>query len=630
MNKKAHHNKHEEHKGKHDSHEEDAPDVGEELREMYAMDEQKEKKLDMTKLEVVTQPFVRRMLIAVLLVMVAVAAGLAGSLLLNNPFGDSRNDMLTFAINVENDDVISGQETVLMVPYHNPSKIPLANLEITVHLPDTFLLTDAIPVPLERSPLTWTIGSVEPDEQGVIELHGTFYETPGTAVTIQAITRYEPANFSSPFEAIASRSILVESSTFNISMTGPDRAVPEEQYTYRIVVEQLEEAIGKNLQLSLEHGGAFVIESSEPNTNTTDAAVWTVGEIDTEQPFEIEVTGSFSSDYDATGEQEVKAVLLQQIGDGELVELNSERILTDVIASDLALSLIVNGQNGDSVLLPGDDLTVNLGVSNRGEEAAEDISIELFVDSGINRANLEGRAGIPDGDRYGNKINWDSTDMSSLESLRGSENTSIDLSIPTGETGDDTIILHAEATIGSLGGEEINRTIKSSSITIRVASDLQALSSARYYSSDGVAVGRGPLPPRVGETTTYRITWSLSNALHDVDNITMVAPIPERATWGGTVSTTDGSLNYDPVSNRVRWSLSSLNANAQQPVAVFDMHLNPEITDVGGFLDIIGTATVTATDRVADSQVSHQAAKQSTDLPNDPEAQGLGAIIDAD
>jgi len=254
------------------------------------------------------------------------------------------------------------------------------------------------------------------------------------------------------------------------------------------------------------------------------------------------------------------------------------------------------------------------------------VTIELFVDQGLDRVNLTERSGVPDGDVYGNKINWDHTDLSRLKTLPGGEDASIDLSVPMKSEGAERIVLRAEARVKTVGGIEINRTIESSAITIRIASDLSGHASAAYFDVSGSPVGSGPLPPTVGQTTTYRVTWIVANALNRVEDLVMVAPIPSDAQWAGLVSASAGSVTHDTVGNRVRWAIGSMSANGAPVVAVFDMKATPTLADVGTFLDLLGAASITAVDAETGTTLSATASALTSELPNDPYAEDKGIV----
>ncbi|MEK7108043.1 MAG: hypothetical protein AAB898_00025 [Patescibacteria group bacterium] len=598
--------------------------VEHELKQIYAMDDGDEKHIDMSRLEIVRQPVVRRMLTATLLVLIAIMAGLLGALVLTNPLRSENRQVLTFDIAPE-DPIVSGRPTTIRIPYQNTASVSLSSLEIEVHVPEMFVFQSAIPEPLKTKPLTWNVGSVGVGTQGEIALSGVFVAPPGTVVTLQVITRYVPSNFSSPFEAIESESILIDQSVFKVSMSGAERAIPGENVTYTIVAEHTEEVSYEQTELRLTLPSGFSIAHANPPPDEVGIAVWSLPTFSKDAPFRVEMTGTFASDV--SGEQTTAAHMGTTLND--LFVPQAEAVFTtDVLASDLSLSLIVNGQTGDSIALPGDDITVNLSLDNRGEEAAENVVIELFVDRGLNRLNLAEREGVPDGDVYGNKINWDQTDMSRLKTLPGGEDASIDLAIPMREEGDTAFVLRAEARIETVGGIEINRKIESTAITVRVASDLTAAASARYFDASGHAIGSGPIPPKVGQTTTYRVTWTVANALNDVGDAVMVAAIPSDAQWAGLVSVSAGSVIYDTVGNRVRWTIGGMNDDDAPAVAVFDMRVTPTLADVGTFMDLLGMATLTATDTETNTTVSSITAALTSELPDDPAAENLGTVVE--
>jgi len=613
---------------KHKSQKKDEEEKIEEgLKYIYEIDkDEKEDGRDMSKLEAVKSPILRRILLSTLLILIAVAAGLAGAFLISNPMASSDSE-LTFDINTQDEPIISGQEAEITIPYNNPSQSPLANLEVTIQMPKNFVFLESTPEPFNKKPLTWHLGTLDIAEKGEIKIKGIFNEPPGTAVTIQAITRYMPANFSSPFEDINTKSIMIEDSIFRAEITGPEKAIPGEEQTYEIKVSQIsntDEPIN-NTELELQIPKGFTISDNSEAPKTENTPIWSIEKLTKDEPFSLTIKGQFASDV--SGEQSLKAIVNTVISNNTIKQYEATTE-TDVLASDLSLSLIINGESGDTILMPGKDLAINVALANKGEEASEEIKVELFVDKGLDRLKLDKREALPKGDVYDNKINWDKTDMERLKTLLGGEEASIDLSIPTAETGETEIIIHAEATIKTVAGVEINRFIESSKIKIRVAADLQANASARYYESDGLSVGTGPIPPEVGQETSYRVTWTVANAQNDAEDIVMTANLPQDAKWSGLVSASKGTLHYDQIANRIRWAIGDLNAGDPPPVATFDIKVKPRESSLNKFIDILEEAIITGFDKSTNAKLSTSTPAITSEIPNDPKAADKGIVID--
>jgi len=596
------------------------------LRHIYEMDADEKHPVDMSKLEAMKTPIVRRILISLLLILIAIAAGLAGTVILQNPLGESSKNSLTFDIKIQDEEITSGEQTKITIPYNNPGKVPLADVEITLHIPESFQLKDTNKETISNDPLTWKLGSLEPNEHGEITITGTFFEPPDSAITIQTITRYTPANFSSAFEDIESLSIIVTDSIYKVEIEGPEKIVSGEKIAYKITTSHNKTAPTTSkaeLKLDLPQGFSLT-DSSQESTNETEL-IFTIPELEENQTHEITIEGKFSSD--TKGDQIAKATLGAKINNNFIEQTTAEQTC-NVIASDFSLSLIANGQTGSSIILPGDEITINLALDNNGEETAEEITIELFIEQGLDRLNTDARSGIPLGDQYNNKINWDHTDMALLQTLRGAENAEIDLVIPTNPTGEKTITLKAVATINKIGELETIKTVESTTVQIKIASDIQASSQATYHNAQGEIIGQGPLPPIVGKETQYRVTWTVANALNDVEDMVMIAPIPTDSTWGGLVSTTQGTVHFDTVSNRIRWSIGDLKAGTPPPTAVFDIKTTPKESDIGKFQDLLGESVLTAYDTETQTQVSTTIQNITSEIPNDPLAANKGVVLD--
>ena len=335
----------------------DAPlSIDEELKQIYAIDDtnKTETKRRMSKLEIVTQPVVRRVLVVVLLVLIAVAAGLTGSLLINQPFTSSPASALAFEVLFENAEITSGTRTTVTIPYRNPASIPLADLEIIVHLPDAFVVESVEPEATQMSPYTFRIGAVDPGTEGALTFTGRFFGAVRTAHTVQTIMRYKPANFSSHFEDITSKSILIDESAYRVSLSGPDRVIPEELQTYTVNVSRTEEGADVPLELTLSLPNTFVLGTSERAPDREDALQWTIESISVEEPVSFTFTGYFTSSVGVKKEETIAATLAYVQNDTRYEQSRVE-FPTEVLASELSLSLVAGGENSNAVLLPGDD-----------------------------------------------------------------------------------------------------------------------------------------------------------------------------------------------------------------------------------------------------------------------------------
>ena len=69
---------------------------------------------------------------------------------------------------------------------------------------------------------------------------------------------------------------------------------------------------------------------------------------------------------------------------------------------------------------------------------------------------------------------------------------------------------------------------------IRIISDVGFVTKAFYYS--GPFANTGPVPPKVGQTTSYTIQWSLSNTANNISKGVVRSSLPFWINFAGLVS----------------------------------------------------------------------------------------------
>ncbi|HEY4476791.1 MAG TPA: hypothetical protein VJB69_02345 [Candidatus Paceibacterota bacterium] len=162
-----------------------------------------------------------------------------------------------------------------------------------------------------------------------------------------------------------------------------------------------------------------------------------------------------------------------------------------------------------------------------------------------------------------------------------------------------TIELHinfrARRVTPDAGSETIETTVKKQ---VKINSTFQLASSAIYHG--GPFTNRGPLPPRVGQETTYTILWSVINSSNNVTAAAVKATLPAYVRWLGVVNPETEKLTFDNSRGEVNWDLGVVDAgrgltSAAREVA-FQVVLLPSISQTGDTPVIVTTPTLTGTD----------------------------------
>ncbi len=143
---------------------------------------------------------------------------------------------------------------------------------------------------------------------------------------------------------------------------------------------------------------------------------------------------------------------------------------------------------------------------------------------------------------------------------------------------------------------------------------------------DNEPLGSGPLPPTVGETTSYRIEWNIENSGHDLENVEVSTILPQDVVWTDQSQTAIGELTFNQTTRQVSWKISKLPTSVPNPDAWFNVSISPSEQDVGTFVKLTNPTAFEAKDQVTEDNISDTKDILTTEIPLDSFAKGKGIV----
>ncbi|MBU0531822.1 MAG: hypothetical protein ABIG32_01755 [Candidatus Uhrbacteria bacterium] len=574
-----------------------------------------------------------RFLIWVIVIAVVLSAIAWAGFLFFDPFGGRSGQ--TLEVRIEGpDEVSSGEEVEFKIRYENKGQVPLAALEIQLNLPDTFRNTVTRPNPT-ASDNTWTIGSLRAGSDGSIDITGTIIGSVTSASTIQAIISYRPSNFNADFQDIETKEFLINTTVLEGKAEGPEQSVPGDSVEYAYELRNSGKSTLNDVFVLVKPPTTFLIEQTSPEFDSKDQLRFKVDTLDPNETVTYKVMGSFAAE--ARGLQDM--IFTSAFMNDDEVDLvqSEERVQTDVLGGALVAQTIVNGSDQSQTAELGELLRVSLNYANQGEQDIGGVSFKLKIESAGGDAPIAWeQASLADGkfDPVTNEIIWDESIIEELELLAPGTEGVIDLSLPIVDGFDasilsDSLSLVLTSSLESVGGIESAREISSSPIAIGINSDFNLTAEARYYDADGVALGTGPVPPMIDETTTYRVLWKVTNSIHDLEGLEVSATLPPNVAWTGRTKTDIGELSFDPESRLVRWYTSTLPTSIPEVGCHFEVSITPNEANLGIFLKLLNVTSGSSTDAVTREKITESNNELTTEVPNDEYATS-GVVIEAD
>jgi hypothetical protein len=531
----------------------------------------------------------------------------------------------TFAVTIETSDTIRvGEETALTIRYENTGDVPISALELKLNLPNSFHPISFLPEPEKE--LEWNIGSLTSRSDGAITINGIFLSEVPSIQRIQALFTYKPANFSSDFQVIESKSIEMKESTIKLTMTGPEKALAGDPVEYTLNIAHTGKKPVFNLRALLNLPANFVIASASPALNV-EGPFWEIASLEPGKLMEIIVEGSFTST--AFGE----IPMMARVGfmdEENFFEQAKAEMKTDVLGGAVSFHLIFDGSDKDQTVPTGKTLRGSIDFKNPGTEPAEGIGFTLTFSADKKLPIDWDKADLSDGKRTGNVIRWSKTERPELSKLDPGAEGIIDFTLPLvgtiGSGESDALTAALSMDVARVGSITNTRTIDATPIRLFINSNIALSAQARYFAEDGTPFGSGNLPPRVESTTSYRILWDISNSLHALGSVEVSTVLPQDVVWKDVTGKEIGTISYNPTTRQVRWQTSKLPSEIKNAEAWFDVSITPKKTDVGKFMKLTNQTALEAVDLVTKAEVNSTLPVLTTELSNDELASGKGVV----
>lgn len=538
--------------------------------------------------------------------------------------------------------IASGDEVVYVLEYKNIEKAPLDEVEVIFRYPDGFELISAEPQPNNEFQSSWNLGKLAKNASGKIEVRGKLIGEVGSIKTINATISYRPENFSSVFKQTVDFSSQITSSILQINVEGPTQILPEKKATYKISYRNNSEQNLENIKILVEYPTNFIFQEAEPKPfyREEDARnlnnQWLIDKLEKKQEGEIEIIGGYLADQNyPTVDFKVQIGFLDP--ESEEFSLQQEKtITTEIVKPSLTLNLIINGSTQDQPINFGQILTYSIVYKNLGQKDLDDVSFTISLDSDVlDWSSFEDKNG---GTISDNTVTWNKDQISELDLVRPLDEGTIDFSIKVKEA--EEVDLNKDrlqiknkviATLTKIGDLEVEDfKIESEEITNNINTDVQVKVEGRYFDDDNIAVGTGPLPPVVGQKTTFRIYWYLANSLHEVSDVKVTTTLPTGIEWADKYLVKAGEISYSAKNNQITWTINRIPANKgfADLNVWFDVSVVPTKQQTRKLLILTDQTYLTATDKATDSEINKTGKAITSNLEDDPIGGGRGLVID--
>lgn len=500
--------------------------------------------------------------------------------------------------------VASAEPVSFRVAYQNDSWTSVSDMTLTLTLPETFQpeVTPGLVVTGRKAEVK--LGDLEKNGTGQYELKGKFYGSKGQKGNIDATLRYMPQATSSHFETKTTLGVTLATSPLLFEIEGPLELVNGQELDYVVTYENRSNETLNNLRIALTYPTGFQFLSADQKTESGNNN-WYLSSLAPNQKGKIVVHGLLSGSRDEFKRLQGKVGILQ--GDGTIQVYSETERATKMIASPLSLSQTVNGQT-DVTIFPGDLLAYSLKYRNDAAIGMRDVVITQSIDTtylDVAKLTLDSGAYDP----TSKQIIWRAADVKELAQLARGQEGELTFTIPvlssftlSPETGK-SIVIRSLATIDSPDVPAItlgNKIIGSNTLLLKLGA-LAGFQVTPFY-TDKFEPNSGPLPPVVGQETTYTVRLRIDNSSNDLAQSRAVVAFPSGVRYKGKSFPRDATLSLNERTNELTWEIGTVSPSTPREL-VFQVAVTPNESQIGKAVELVKRATFTAKDTFTNREV---------------------------
>ncbi|MFC1645026.1 hypothetical protein ACFL08_03295 [Patescibacteria group bacterium] len=540
-------------------------------------------------------------------------------------------------IDIEGNKKVRSSDSVdFKISYENDNRATLKNAEVRLNHSQNFVVDDAnVEFRKEGDNNTvFLLGEIKSNDKAEINISGRFYAPEDFVVYLKPKLRYTPSNFNSVFEADGSISVEVATAPISMRVTAPNEALESGMIEYVIEYENLSDVNFDNLKIVAEYPEGFTFNSASVNPIQGDNT-WYLDSLEPSQKNSITISGNVSG---RSGDIKSINVSLGMRSDEDIFVLyNKKEDVTKIVSSPLYVRHSVNKSKSLNANLGG-LLRYSIEFGNKGDKGLRDNVIVLSLDSSV--IDYE-RLTLRDGGHYDSEsktVTWRAADLIALDNLAPGSTGSIKFEVPIkdrieiGSKEDKNFKINSRIRIDSndvsyhsLGPSEAY----SDEVVIKLNSKVILESLA--YRTDSFFENIGPIPPKVGEETSYTMHWKIANISNDIENVLVRSYLPTGVKWMNKIQPSDSAISLNQRTNEIIWNVGSMEngtgvLNSPKEV-IFQVSVTPEVNQIGDEMELLKETKLTGTDLFTGNEIDVTVAGETSQIMDDSKYRGVGLKV---
>lgn len=529
------------------------------------------------------------------------------------------------------EEILAGRKVTWKVTYKNNNTKPLSDAALTFEFPEG---AEPLSGEVSRNRLRERreLGTIQPQVSREEEFSAIVFGSEDAHLSGRAILEYRPEGSSARFTNDVDFSSVIKGTLLAVTFDIPKGLQAGQEADVKIKVVSSAENAFNNLWVGVEYPDAFEFVSASPKPERGQNA-WLIGTLPAGGEYEVKLHGRIKK-------SENEETFHARIGvydriDDTWVVFNTATEMFSVSSSLLGVVIDVQeGEKEPGVVELGSRLTLTVTWRNTLPVAVHNVEIGAELDGTLlDLRTLESDFGEYDAGTH--MVRWTPGRVPQLSVLEPGASGKLSFSVQLAKDASPKVLtdknfsvrVRARITTSEIppGYEGVDVSGKDER-EWKIASNLAFTQKA--YFNDSRIKNTGPLPPRVGQETTYLVVWSIVNPLNDMSEGEVRATMPSYITWKNIILPADASLTYQPTTGELVWKIGTIPAGTgyTRPVreVAFQIGLTPSLPQVHTEPRLVSKAILNATDTFTKMRITRESAEINTALKYDTQTWKIG------
>ncbi|MDA1168989.1 MAG: hypothetical protein O3A36_01470 [bacterium] len=510
----------------------------------------------------------------------------------------------------------AGSEFTYNLVVRNTSKVDWGSVDVTLTTPTGFSYESSSP---EGKPSDQNISvSLPPlleNESSTFTVTGRLVGEEGSSALSRVEVRVSPKNF--PKERIVqskTTTTLISAIPLEVSIEAGSNAAVGERIAAVIHIRNLSDTkiTGALLRLTPTPGMQLAVEDTgfSAEFSVVDS-FWRLPDI---QPLDEVVRYSVLYVTGNSGDQRELSIAVTQDQKNQTFTLRKISHVVSVTSAQISVAQTFNNDtSGKLVIGAGARVDGAIEYKNTGTNGLTDAIVKVkFEGTGLDASSITLNSGAYD--PTANTITWTAASVPTLKRILPGASGKITYSfntlpydkfplVPNGKNQQ----LIASASLDSPDLPKPTgqiRQVVSGRFFMPISTDVLMGIDAFYDDGRLGITSTGPLPPKVGEQTTYTLRTRVGSSLNDIENAKVTIILPDGVSYTNSSYKTAGDIEFNDRTNTFVWTIPLLEGLTGRSVPLHELDMQIAITPGanvrGKVVPFVQNIQFTGTDSFAD------------------------------